>query len=97
MLGRTLGDKVVVGEGDSAVELTVVSIRPDRIKVRIETWMMLGDVLPVEDDTNVTLVDIDRNKARLGFESPKDVKITRKELLTDACDTAIIKKQVPDA
>lgn len=86
ILDRIPGDKVMIGEGDATVELTVVSVRPDRVKVRIETWMMLNDVLPVEDCTNVKLVSINRNRVKLGFDSPKDVKIVRKELLDATSD-----------
>ena len=75
--------------------MTVVSVRPDRVKVRIETWMMLNDVLPVEDCTDVKLVSVNRNRAKFGFDSPKDVRIIRKELLKDA--TTVAEKQVPDA
>lgn len=37
-------------------------------------------------DIWVTVVDIDRGKIRLGFDAPKDIIITRSELLRDAAE-----------
>jgi sRNA-binding carbon storage regulator CsrA len=97
VLSRLPGEKVMLGGGSQATELTIVSVRTDRVKVRIETWMKVSDVLPLDDVTDVKLCSIDRNKARLGFESPKDVKIVRKELLSADDPTIVaVQEQVPD-
>lgn len=37
--------------------------------------------LPDGREMRVTVVDIDRNKIRLGFDAPDDVKIMREELV----------------
>ena len=41
----------------------------ERIKIGPDIW--------------ITLVDIDRNKVRIGIEAPKDVIVTREELLPE--------------
>ena len=44
----------------------------------------------------ITVVDIDRNKVRLGFDLPADVNIAREELLAPAT-TIPIRKERSDA
>lgn len=41
----------------------------------------LGEKVLIGDDVVVTVVDIDRNKIRLGITAPRDVPICRSELL----------------
>ena len=41
----------------------------------------IGEKIYVGKDIAITLVDIDRNKIRLGFEAPPDVIILRAELI----------------
>lgn len=40
-----------------------------------------GEKIRIGDDITITVVDIDRNKVRLGIEAPRDVPIYRTELL----------------
>lgn len=40
-----------------------------------------GESVKVGDNLYITVVDIDRNKIRLGFECPRNVPIYRTELL----------------
>ena len=41
----------------------------------------LGEKIYINDNICITVVDIDRNKTRLGIEAPRDVPIFRQELL----------------
>ncbi len=41
----------------------------------------LGEVIWIGDAIKITVVDIDRNKIRLGIEAPRDTPIYRQELL----------------
>ena len=41
----------------------------------------LGEKICIGTDVVVTVIEIDRNKIRLGIEAPKDVEIFRSELL----------------
>lgn len=40
----------------------------------------LGEKIVIGDNIEITVVDIDRGKIRLGIEAPKDVPIFRSEL-----------------
>lgn len=42
----------------------------------------LGERVLVAPNVWVTIVDIDRNKVRLGFDAPREVSIVREENLT---------------
>lgn len=42
----------------------------------------LGEKIYIGKDICVTVVDIDRGKIRLGFEAPREVVISREELIT---------------
>lgn len=42
---------------------------------------MLGEKVFIGDNICITVVDIDRDKIRLGIEAPRDVPIYRQELL----------------
>ncbi len=54
----------------------------------------VGERILIGDKVVVTVLAIERGKLRLGFEAPRDVRITRKELLTnDRCKQA--KEAVP--
>lgn len=44
----------------------------------------LGEKIYVGDNIVLTVVDIDRGKIRLGIEAPRDVVISREELLPEA-------------
>jgi len=41
----------------------------------------LGEKIYIGDNICITVVDIDRNRIRLGVEAPRDVPIYRQELL----------------
>lgn len=41
----------------------------------------LGEKIKIGNDIWITVVDIDRNKVRIGIEAPRDVFIARKELV----------------
>lgn len=43
----------------------------------------LGESIRIGDNITVTVVDIDRNKIRLGIEAPRDVPVYRTELLPE--------------
>lgn len=45
----------------------------------------LGERLWIGPNICVTIVDIDRNKIRLGVEAPTDVNVTRNELGRPKC------------
>ena len=40
----------------------------------------LGEKIFIGDDVEITVVDIDRGKIRLGITAPKDARIEREEL-----------------
>ena len=40
-------------------------------------------LLPGGDEITVTVIEIDRNKIRLGFQAPDSVKIWRQEIMPD--------------
>jgi carbon storage regulator len=42
----------------------------------------LGEKIYIGDNICITVVDIDRGKIRLGIEAPRDVPISRQELLS---------------
>lgn len=42
---------------------------------------LLGEKIRIGDDIIVTIMDIDRNKIRVGIDAPRDVPIFRAELL----------------
>jgi carbon storage regulator len=41
----------------------------------------LGEKICIGDNINITIVDIDRGKVRLGIEAPRSVPVYRQELL----------------
>jgi carbon storage regulator len=50
----------------------------------------LGQKLAIGDGIVLTVVDIDRNKIRLGIEAPKEVPVHRQEVF-DAIKAAAVK------
>lgn len=42
----------------------------------------LGEKIYIGDSICITVVDIDRNKIRIGVEAPRDVPVFREELVT---------------
>ncbi len=43
----------------------------------------VGEEIKIGEDIIITIVDIDRNKIRIGIEAPRDVAIVRTELLSE--------------
>ncbi len=43
----------------------------------------VGERIHIGEDICITVVDIDRNKVRLGIDAPKEVEIVRSELLRE--------------
>jgi carbon storage regulator len=41
----------------------------------------VGEKIVIADDIVITIVEIERDKVRIGFEAPLDVQILRNELL----------------
>ena len=41
----------------------------------------IGDKIKINDDIFITLVSIDKNQVKLGFDAPKDYKIMRTEII----------------
>lgn len=39
-----------------------------------------GEVIHIGDDITITVVDVDRNKVRLGISAPKEVPVHRAEI-----------------
>lgn len=48
----------------------------------------VGEEIMIGDNIKLTLVDIDRNKVRLGVAAPRAIPVYRKELLESAIDGA---------
>lgn len=48
----------------------------------------LGEVIVIDGGIEVTVVDIDRGKVRLGLVAPKHINIYRKELLRESDQSA---------
>jgi len=44
----------------------------------------LGEKICINDNIVITVVDIDRGKIRLGIEAPREIPISRSELLSGA-------------
>lgn len=41
----------------------------------------LGDGLIINDDIEISIIEIGKDKVKIGIKAPKDVKILRKEIL----------------
>lgn len=55
----------------------------------------VGERILIGDNVVVTVLAVERGKLRLGFEAPRDVRITRKELLASGSwqrDTAEVQE-----
>lgn len=46
----------------------------------------IGEKVVIGDDIEITVIDIDRNKIKLGITAPTQVPIFREELLTSGKD-----------
>ncbi|MCX7905457.1 MAG: carbon storage regulator [Elusimicrobiales bacterium] len=42
-----------------------------------------GEKLIILDNIELTIIDLDKNKVKLGINAPKTIKIVRKELIED--------------
>jgi len=47
--------------------------------VKVTRQLAMGETIPISNNVEVTLVDVNIDRARLGTESPPDMPIHRKE------------------
>ena len=46
----------------------------------------VGEAIILDDDIEITLMDIQGNHTKIGIDAPKEIKILRKELKKDTWD-----------
>ena len=50
----------------------------------------IGEAVQIGENLTVTIVSIDDNRVRLGFDAPREVAIFRTELLTRAASDSVL-------
>ena len=54
----------------------------------------VGEKICIGENIFITVVDIDRGKIRLGIEAPRDIPISREELLTRGAKPHVVEVPV---